>query len=153
MDQQASNPQQNSVTLEPLDQSGITLHWPHIEETLRQSLGDNVEVAAAQHALRNERLGAWAIWIPDGAGSNRVAGILVTDIVHRGLSGGTALSIYAIHGMGISKEQWIQCIGFLKAVCRERGIGHIIAITPHDNVVQLAQTLGFRVTSLLGMEV
>lgn len=142
----------NSITLEPLDQSGLTLHWPHIEEALRQSLGDNVETAAAQHALRSDRLGAWAIWVPDGE-SNRVGGILITDTIQRGLSGGVALSIYALHGTGITNPQWIDTLGALKDVCRARGIGHIVAITPHENVVKLAQSLGFKVTSLLGMEV
>ena len=149
---QENSPVRQGVVLEPLTQSGITLYWAELAECLKQSLGgDLIETASAQHALRAGRLGAWVVWVPAGE-EHRVSGTVVTHTMSDGMSGRTAVNIYGIHGNGVTLDQWKGVFGQLCDMSRQAGMSRVIAMTPHANVVKLAEGLGFKVTNLLVKE-
>lgn len=121
-----------TVTLELLEQSGISRHWDKIMSAIRESIPANDEWAIANDAMRirARRMFVFALW-----SGEEVKGVVLTAPVRQGDV--RSMNIYAIHAQGVSVDDWKEYIAQACETFRLAGYEKLIALTDNDRVLQI----------------
>lgn len=150
MEQEQQQTQRPTITLEPLDQGGITLHFDELTTAIRASIPDCTEriVANAMTGVRGKQLLAWAIWVGE-----MIHGYVLTQPMNAGYSGKQAMLIYALYSNDLTLDQWQEAISQLRDILREVGYIKICAITNNDRVREIVSTCGWKTSTYCELEV
>lgn len=144
MEHEASQNRKTDVAhVELMSQGMINENYDIIEAAIRACTGDSDETAAiAMLQLKTDKMGAWAVWVPDGD-SHRIGAVVVTQLGVYGLNGALAANIYSLHGEGVDMHQWVQAFNSMVDQLRAFGVRYIVAQTDNPRVSDIAQECGF----------
>lgn len=144
MEHEASQNRKTDVAhVELMSQGMINENYDIIEAAIRACTGDSDETAAiAMLQLKTDKMGAWAVWVPDGD-SHRIGAVVVTQLGMYGLNGAVAANIYSLHGEGVDMHQWVQAFASMVDQLRACGVRYVVAQTENQRVSDIAQECGF----------
>ena len=140
---ESQNRKSDVAHVELMSQGMINENYDIIEAAIRACTGDSDETAAiAMLQLKTDKMGAWAVWVPDGD-SHRIGAVVVTQLGVYGLNGALAANIYSLHGEGVDMHQWVQAFGSMVDQLRAGGVRYVVAQTENQRVSDIAQECGF----------
>lgn len=146
--QEASKEAKKTITLEPLDQGGITLHFDELVQAVKASTPDGSPwvSANAMQALRGRAMTAWAVW-----SSEKIQGFAITRPIRN--EGRQTLLVYALWGHDLTLAQWQEAIDALCTTVKPLGFTRVMAITDSPRVLDIVRADGWRIRNLCEKEV
>lgn len=126
------------ITLELLEQGGITRHWDSLIRAMRASVASvtETEIADACRKLRGRELVAFALWV-----DTQVHGYTVMEPVT--YKGEMAMNVYSIYGSDLSIDDWGEFIDQAIELLRGAGFKRLIAFTTNPRVLEIVRRTGW----------
>lgn len=126
-----------------MGQGPITLHWDDIEDAIRTSINGTTELSLsrAMGDIRKGLLQVWGIWQ-----DKKRRGLMLTRAVNDGYAG-HALLVYAMHGDGVTLDDWQDVAAQLSDSARDAGFKRIVALTDNERVLAIVRYAGWTVSN------
>lgn len=139
----------STITLELLDQGGITLHYDELLHAIKSSIPywSMVMLANSVVALREKTLLAWAIWKGE-----QIQGFVLTQPAVSNYSGSECMVIYAICGQDMEIADWSEAITHLSNIIKPLGYSRLAAITDSPRVLEIINHTGWTIKSFCEKE-
>ena len=149
-DSQVQATPKKTITLELLDQAGITLHYDDLVDAVKTSVPDCTPwtVAHSMMAIRGKQLLAWAIWVGE-----RIQGVFITQPVSVGFAGDRGMFIYALRGNELEMDQWSEVIDQFSGIARRLNYTRLLAMTKNPRILEIVTQTGWTVSSFCEREI